>query len=180
MFWKNSFVLSWTSMFMLATFREILLPSSGKEWWLVSRSYALMSDLRENTASVCLVVCFLILIGWCVYFRSSFKFQCRKPGVWKSVWYSIYMIVITEWMDSFFNFSCCCVGFIIHYFLVFPVKVMVVFLTMISSFVSSGISSSYSSGVFFSSLCNCSFRLSKIDSLTVFAVIFIDNVVPLF
>ena len=47
-FWKNSFVLSWTCMFMLATFREILLPSSGKEWWLVSRLYALMSDLRGS------------------------------------------------------------------------------------------------------------------------------------
>ena len=156
------------------------LPSSGKEWWLVSRLYALMSDLSGNTASMWLVVCFLILIGWCVYFWSSFKFQCKKPDVWKSVWYSVCMIAITEWRDCFFNFSCCCVGFIIHYFLVFPVKVMVVFPAMISSFVSSGISSSYSSGVFFSSLCNCSFRLSKIDSLTVFSVIFIYNVVPLF
>ena len=62
-------------------------------------------------------------------------------------------------MDCFFNFSCCCVGFIVHDFLVFPVKVMVVFPAMISSFVSSGISSSYSSGVFFSSLCNCSLDL---------------------
>ena len=81
-------------------------------------------------------------------------------------------------MDCFFNFSCCCVGFIIHYFLVFTVKVMFVFPAMISSFVSSGISSSYSSGVFFSSLCNCLFRFPKINSLTVFAVIFIDNVLP--
>ena len=52
-------------------------------------------------------------------------------------------------MNCFLNFSCCCVGFIIHYFLVFPVEVMVVFPAMISSFVSSSISSSYSSSVLF-------------------------------
>ena len=77
--------------------------------------------------------------------------------MWKSVRYSIDVIDIAERMNCFFNFSCCCVGFIIHYFLVFPVEVMVVFPAMISSFVSSSISSSYSSGVFFSSLCKCSF-----------------------
>ena len=89
------------------------------------------------------------------------------------------MIVIAEGMNCFFNFPCCCVGFIIHYFLVFPVEVMVVFPAMISSFISSSIGSSYSSSVLFSSLCKCSFCFSKIDSLTVFAVIFIDNIVPL-
>ena len=64
--------------------------------------------------------------------------------------------VIAERMNCFFNLPCCCVDFIIHYFLVFPVEVMVVFPAMVSSFVSSGISSSYSSGVCFSSLCKCS------------------------
>ena len=68
------------------------------------------------------------------------------------------MIVIAEKMNCFFNLRCCCVSFIIHYFLVFPVEVMVVFSAVISSLVSSGISSSYSSGVFFSSLCKCSYR----------------------
>ena len=53
-------------------------------------------------------------------------------------------------MNYFFNLPCCCVGFIIHYFLVFLVKFMAVFPAMISSLVSSGISISYSSGVFFS------------------------------
>ena len=53
------------------------------------------------------------------------------------------MIVITERMNCFFNLPYCCVGFIIRYFLVFPVEVMVVFPAMISSFISSGINSSY-------------------------------------
>ena len=145
----------------LVTFQEILLPSSGKDWWLVSRFYAPVSDLRGNSACLWLVVCFFILIGWCVYFQFSFKFRCRKPDVWKSVWYSIDVIMIAEWMNCFFNHPCCCVGFIIHYFFVFPVKVMFVFLAMISSLLSSGISSSYSYGVFFSSLCNSSFDSSK-------------------
>ena len=79
------------------------------------------------------------------------------PYVWKSLSYSIDVIIIAEGMKCFFNLLCSCVGFIIHYFLVFPVKVMVVFPAMVSSVVSFGISNSYSFGVFFISLCNCSF-----------------------
>ena len=76
--------------------------------------------------------------------------------MWKSVGYSIDVIIIAGRMNCFFNLPCC-VGFIIYYFLVFPVKVMDIFPAMISSLVSSGISSSYNYVVFFSSLCNCSF-----------------------
>ena len=79
--------------------------------------YALVSDLRGKTACLWLVVYFFILIGRCVYFWSSFKFQCRKPDVWKSVWYSIDVIVIAEWTNYSFNLPCCCVGFIIHFLL---------------------------------------------------------------
>ena len=68
------------------------------------------------------------------------------------------MTVITERMNCFFNLLCCCVGFIIHYFLVFLVEVMAVFPV--------------------SYLLVCSFLFSKIDILTGFAVLFIDNVVP--
>ena len=82
------------------------------------------------------------------------------------------MIVIAERMNCFFNLSCCCVGFIIHYFLVFAVEVMVVFPAMISSFVSSGISSSYSSGVFSLQVFVLIFRNKQPHSLRIITISF--------
>ena len=55
---RTDFVLSWTSMFIFATFWEILLPSSGKEWdELVEQiKSALMLDfVMDNTASMLFV-----------------------------------------------------------------------------------------------------------------------------
>ena len=147
---------------MFLTFREILLPSSGKEWWLASRFYALVSDRRGNTA--CCDWLFVSSFWLDDVFTSDPPFSFSAGNQMCGSLYDIplmWMLLLREWI------------------LVFPTEVMVVFPAMISRFVSSGISSSYSSSVFFSYLCKCSFWFSKIDSLTVFAVIFIDNVVPL-
>ena len=72
--------------------------TTTKEWWLASRFYVPVSDLRGDTACLWLVVCFFTLIGWCVYFRSSFNFQCRKPNVYDIP--LMWLLLLSEWIVS--------------------------------------------------------------------------------